>query len=261
MCYGGILTILLPECHANQSTWSDIDKAEFDKVRQFILELVTSFGLQSTTILSLVDNLTWSEDGSPYFTTDYLHARNAFYTTQSLVAGTVPIFEYQRWWTMDLKERLHVYVDSNINKFAKNRSGPWKNLASDAPPEMCVALFFKVENVDHSDNKSDDRFEFEVRSDGIRLLNLSKYMNHHEAIDPSDFHHVSAARGGKIKWNSQLQNNPIPGLPQSEGHFGYAVSHLSCLDDNVTLLVPDTKPLIRNEAQHVGLHDAGRKVF
>ena len=67
-------------------------------------------------------------------------------------------------------------------------------------------------------------------------------MNHHEAIDPSDFHHVSVARGGKIKWNSQPQNNATPGLPQSEGHSGYAMSHLSCLDDNVTLLVPDTKP-------------------
>ena len=58
------------------------------------MELVRSVGLQSTKALSLVDNLTWSEDGSPYFTTDDLHARNDFYTTQSLLAGTVPILEY-----------------------------------------------------------------------------------------------------------------------------------------------------------------------
>ena len=30
LCYGGILTMLLPECHANQATWSDIDKELFD---------------------------------------------------------------------------------------------------------------------------------------------------------------------------------------------------------------------------------------
>ena len=143
---------------------------------------------------------------------------------------------------MDLKERLHVYLDANINKFAKNRSGPWKNLASDAPPEMCVALSVKVQIFYHSDNKSDDKFEFEVRSDGIRLLNLSKYMNNHEAFGPSDFHHASVARGGEIKWSLQTQNNASPGLPQSEGHSGYTMSHLSCLDDNVTLLVPHTKP-------------------
>ena len=167
------MTILLPECHANQSAWSEVDKVEFDRVRQFILELVRSFGLQSTKALSLADNLTWSEDGSPFFTADYLHARAALYTTQSLVAGMVPTLEYQRWWTWDLKERLHAYLDANINKFANNRSGPWKHLASDAPPEMCVALSFKVQNCCHSDNKSDGRFEFEVRSDGIRLQNLS----------------------------------------------------------------------------------------
>ena len=157
------MTVLLPECHAHESTRSEVDKVELDNVRQFILELVKSFGLQSTKALSLADNLTWSEDGSPFFNADDLHARNAFYTAQSLVAGMMPTLEYQRWWTMDLKERLHVYLDANINKFAKNRSGPWKKLASDAPPEMCVALSFKVEKFDHSDNKSDDRFEFEVR--------------------------------------------------------------------------------------------------
>ena len=157
-------------------------------------------------------------------------------------------------------------MDANINKFAKNRSGPWKNLASDAPPQMCVALSFKVQNVDHSDNKSDDRFEFEVRSDGIRLKNPSRYVNYHEAIDPGDFHHVSVARGGKINWNSQTRNNATPGLLQSEGHSGYKMSHLSCLDNNVTLLVPDTKPqevvgLTRNQAQHIGLRNEGGEVF
>ena len=53
---------------------------------------------------------------------------------------------------------------------------------------------------------------------------------------------MSVARGGKINWNSQTQNNATPGLPQSEGHPGYKMSHLPCLDDNVTLLVPDAKP-------------------
>ena len=135
------------------------------------MELVRSFGLQAHNALSLADNLIWSEEGSPYFSPDYLHARTAFYTQQSIVAGLVPTIEYQRWWTWDLKERLHRCLDASINKFAKNRSGPWRNLASDAPPEMCVALSFKVMSFDLSDNKSDDRFEFEVRSDGIRLTN------------------------------------------------------------------------------------------
>ena len=39
-----------------------------------------------------------------------------------------------------------------------------------------------------------------------------------------------------------LKTIATPGLPQSEGHSGYKMSHLSCLDKNVTLLVPDTKP-------------------
>ena len=33
VCHGGILAIRLPECHANQSTWSELDKDVFDKVR------------------------------------------------------------------------------------------------------------------------------------------------------------------------------------------------------------------------------------
>ena len=144
MCDGGISTILLPECHANQNTWSEFDITLFYKVRPLILDLVRSFGLQAHEALALADNLTWSEEGSPYFSPDYLHICNAFYTQQSLVAGMVPTIEYQRWWTLDLKERLYIYLDANINKFAKIRSGPWKNLASDAPPEMCVALSFKV---------------------------------------------------------------------------------------------------------------------
>ena len=144
MCDGGILTIRLPECHANQSAWSEVDKTLFDKVRQFILGLVRSFGLQSHKALSLADNLVWSEEGSPYFSPDYLHARTAFYAQQSIVAGLVPTIEYQRWWTLDLKERLHRYLDASINKFAKNRSELWSNLASDAPSEMCVALSFKA---------------------------------------------------------------------------------------------------------------------
>ena len=61
-------------------------------------------------------------------------------------------------------------------------------------------------------------------------------------MDPGDFHHVSVARGCRIDWDSRTQNNAIPGLPQSGGHAGYKMSHLSCLDDNVTVLVPDTKP-------------------
>ena len=56
-CYGGILSILLLECHANQSTWSELDKDLFDRVRQFLLELVRSFGLQAHKALSLANNL------------------------------------------------------------------------------------------------------------------------------------------------------------------------------------------------------------
>ena len=117
-----------------------------------------------------------------------------------------------------------------------------KHLAGDAPPEMCVALSFKVMNFDHSDNNSEDRFEFEVRSDGIKLMNISRYLNKHEIVDPGDFHHVSVARGCRIAWSSQTRSNAIPGLPQSGGHSGYKMTHLSCLDGNVTLLVPETKP-------------------
>ena len=65
LCCGGILTIRLPECHANQNTWSDADQTLFDKVRQFILELVKSFGLQAHKALALADNLTWRGEGSP----------------------------------------------------------------------------------------------------------------------------------------------------------------------------------------------------
>ena len=53
LCYGGILTMLLPECHANQATWSEVDKDLFDRVRQIMLELVRSFGCQATKALSL----------------------------------------------------------------------------------------------------------------------------------------------------------------------------------------------------------------
>ena len=41
---------------------------------------------------------------------------------------------------------------------------------------------------------------------------------------------------------TRLSIQETPGLPQCEGHSGYKMSHLSCLDDNATLLVPDTKP-------------------
>ena len=61
-------------------------------------------------------------------------------------------------------------------------------------------------------------------------------------MDPEDVHHVSAARGCRIAWNSQTRNNATPGLRQSGGHSGYKMTHLSCLDDNATLLEPETKP-------------------
>ena len=195
LCYGGILTVLLPECHANQTTWSEVDKDLCDRVRQFILELVLSFGCQAAKALSFTDNLTWSDDGSPNFSPDYLHARTSFYTQQLLVAGMVPIIEYQDWWNLDLKTRLHRYLDVNINKLAKNRSAPWRNLASDSAPDMCVGLSFKLTHFDLSDNKSDDRLEIEVRSDGIKLKNFSTFISKHEAMDPGDVHHVSLTRG------------------------------------------------------------------
>ena len=128
-----------------------------------------------------------------------LHARTAFYTQHTIVASLVPTEDYKRWYTLELKDRLHKYLISNTNRFARNRSGPWKNLASDVRPEYCVAYSFKIMNFDLSDNKSDDRFEFEVRSDGIKLSNLSRYPSKHEPVDPGDFHHVTVARGCDIK--------------------------------------------------------------
>ena len=142
LCHGGILTVLLPECHANQTTWSEVDKDLCDRVRQFILELVLSFGCQAAKALSFTDNLTWSDDGSQHVSPDSLHAHTSFYTQHLRVAGMVPIIEYQDWWNLDLKTRLQRYLDANINKSAKNRSGPWRNLASDSAPDMC--FFVKV---------------------------------------------------------------------------------------------------------------------
>ena len=103
LCYGVMLTIILPECHANKSSWSEVDKDLFDKVRQFILDLVRSVGLPAHKVLPLTDNLIWSEEGSPHFNTDYLHARTAFYTQHSIVAGLVPTNKYQRWWALNSK--------------------------------------------------------------------------------------------------------------------------------------------------------------
>ena len=93
LCDGGILTMLLPECHANQATWSEIDKDLFDGVRPIILELVRSVGCQAAKALSLSDNLTWTDDGSPAFKPDYLRAHNSLYTRQLLVDGMAPIVD------------------------------------------------------------------------------------------------------------------------------------------------------------------------
>ena len=119
MCYGGKLTMLLPECHENQASWSLNDKILFDKVRQFILELVRSFGCQATRALSLTDNLTWTECGSPHFNPDYLHARNSFYMQHLLVHEMVPTTEWQYWWSLELTSGLMSYLHQNINPFDK----------------------------------------------------------------------------------------------------------------------------------------------
>ena len=97
-------------------------------------------------------------------------------------------------------------------------------------------------NHDHSDNKSEDKLEFDIRSDGIKLRNLSTYVSKHEAMDPNDFHHVSMHRGCKIELNMETGNNATPRLPQNRGHSGHVMSHLSCLNDNVTLTMSETKP-------------------
>ena len=241
-CYGGILTILLPECHANQSTWSENDKVLFDRVRQFVLELVRSFGCQATKALSLCDNLTWTEDGSTQFNPDSLHARNSFIIQHLLVAGMVPIIEYQHWWNLDVIEHLHRYLEACTNKFAKHRAGPWKNLPSDSAPEMCVGLHFKVMNFEMSDNSSEDALQFETRADGVRLTNLSRYIKKHEAVDPQEFQNVSINRVVEIVWDSKTGDNANPVSPRHRGHSGFPMSRLSCLNDNVTLQVPETEP-------------------
>ena len=61
-------------------------------------------------------------------------------------------------------------------------------------------------------------------------------------MDPGDFHHVSVTRGYRIDWDSETGSNAAPRLPRNRGHSEHTMSHLSCLDDNVTLSVPDTKP-------------------
>ena len=127
ICYGGAMTILLPACHRNQSTWSELDQDLFDQVRQFILELVRSFGLQAHKALSITDNLNWSKDGSPHFGVDYLYSRNAYYMQQAIVASLVPTQDYRHWWELELKDRLHTYFRANCDRFARNRSGPWKD--------------------------------------------------------------------------------------------------------------------------------------
>ena len=81
-----------------------------------------------------------------------------------------------------------------------------------------------------------------LRSDGIKLINSSRYLNKHEDVDPGDIHHVSVARGCRIEWDSQPRIHTTPRLHQSGDHSEYEMTHLSCMDDNVTLLVPETKP-------------------
>ena len=158
MCYGVAMTILLPECHKNQSTWSEIDQDLFDRVGQFILELVRSFGLQVHKALSLTDNLTWAKHGSPHFGVDYFHSRNAYYMQQAVVASLFPTQDDRHWWELELKERLHTYLRANCNRFAHNGSGPWKDAKSDSALDLCVAYFFKLGNFDLSDNKSPRTF-------------------------------------------------------------------------------------------------------
>ena len=41
LCYGGILTMLLPECHANQAAWSEVDKDLFEQLRASTIEFAT----------------------------------------------------------------------------------------------------------------------------------------------------------------------------------------------------------------------------
>ena len=66
-------------------------------------------------------------------------------------------------------------------------------------------------------------------------------MSKHEAMDPNDFHHVSMHRGCRIGWNMENDSNASPRLPQHQGHSGHVMSHLSCLNDNVTLTMSETK--------------------
>ena len=61
-------------------------------------------------------------------------------------------------------------------------------------------------------------------------------------MGPGDFHHVSLTRAYTLDWDSETGSNATPRLPQNRGHSGHTMLHLSCLNDNVILSVPDTKP-------------------
>ena len=114
---------------------------------------------------------------------------------QAIVASLVPTQDYRHWWELELKDRLHMYLRANRNRFAHNRSGLWKDVKSDSAPEFCIAHSFKLSNFDLSDNKSPDRFVLEVNSQGIKIKNLSKHLKEHAPADPADFYYTSVARG------------------------------------------------------------------
>ena len=115
------MTNLLPECHNNQSTWSENDQESFDRVRQFILELARSFGLQAHKALSLTENLTWfTVGGSPHFNFDDSHSRNSYYLPILVVTGLVPSTDWRNWYQLDLKDHIHNSLRANYDKFAHN---------------------------------------------------------------------------------------------------------------------------------------------
>ena len=82
----------------------------FETVRQFILELVRSYGLQAHKALALTENLEWT-NGNAHFSVTYFHSRNSWYTQHLMVASLVPTEEYmyQQWWELELIERLMSY--------------------------------------------------------------------------------------------------------------------------------------------------------
>ena len=161
---------------------------------------------------------------------------------QAIDASLVPTQDYRHWWELELKDRLRIYLRANFNWFPHHRSGPWKDVKSDSALEFCVAYSFKLSNFDLSDNKSPDRFVMKLNSQGIKIKNLSKYLNEHAPADPADCYHTSVARGCAIDWDSVFRDNATPCLPQSRNRSDHALTHLSCMDDNVTLHVPETRP-------------------